>query len=982
MAYTPIVKLDNFTSKEDDAQVWLNDSLINKPQDFNAFKVEFLRYFSNNNSINRLVNTFTTMKQRKTDAVTRTRDFESAEFEANHAQAVNLVMNKSSELDSKLKQFSDLINQKLKGYLADNSIQETTIIPKIKCVSQHRPISSGSQRCVFATTISTKSGTISKHLSANNTAANLPSINISDSSLSTTATSNISTTTTHNILATPPQNSVNMTSGHPRPRNTQNWKLAIVVHQLISSFSNSPSGLHSWNSGIKDATTNNSESNQQQALTNNILPATVTNNKLLVAIFFFDLKEMIKIPLFSGTALEEKLITTMYIDAKINVDQAVSARIITANEAIKTPIGKIDNLPIEINGIMVPIKVLVMEATQYQAFLQLSQNGQHTQAPTVCGHFKPTNSQPLIELEKETKKPTWEAYQQKEEHTWETTIGTWIDDNQNELPPTLSWEEKKKRKKREDNLPKEIESTKDTTSGWTKLGSHQTKITERKPTIIVSLATANGMAIQKDRTSETTNHILLAANSCLTKECRTTFLVKEKYATLHVSTQFSSMTGYPHDEDKIWRMANAKVEGATPNKILEIKNNPPKPEEKPISSCTLESELPFDPNLNSDNDNNKNTNSSSIQIGNNNDNDSNSDSNSDPKYEQYIALPDLSKEQELKWYSDNNKNIMPERAHNNDAGFDLRYPGKNAIKLEPHSCTYIDLKIALEISATTIVQLAFRSSLAKRGINIREGIIDAGYVENIITMLQNDSEEAYIIEPNEKIAQAIFLPLVRVAQLVLVRKRKKLRITVREIQGFGLTGRVDVPVNMAEEEIVDQGEIISTGQTISIPPYGQYMIGIKREVKNQIQIFKAEPTLCKSGEIGLINFHIPAKDYSHIKIPIYNNTGNVIVISAGTTIGYLSTKIEDQSPSTIPDFSQLCEYVDITSQTIYGRSECYLLQPEQLEQMNIGNLDPLQCMQLKMLLNNFNDIFASKNEFGQTDIIQHQIKTGDAMPIK
>ncbi|KAG9291202.1 hypothetical protein G9A89_004605 [Geosiphon pyriformis] len=102
MAYTPIAKLDNFTGKENNAQVWLNNiekaiianewnntqaiqaipyffknttnswyqSLNNKPQDFNAFKVEFLRYFSNNNSINHLVNVFTTMKQEKTEAIT------------------------------------------------------------------------------------------------------------------------------------------------------------------------------------------------------------------------------------------------------------------------------------------------------------------------------------------------------------------------------------------------------------------------------------------------------------------------------------------------------------------------------------------------------------------------------------------------------------------------------------------------------------------------------------------------------------------------------------------------------------------------------------------------------------------------------------------------------------------------------------------------------------------------------------------------
>ncbi|KAG9302755.1 hypothetical protein G9A89_009532 [Geosiphon pyriformis] len=102
MAYAPITKLDNFTGKENNAQVWLNDvkkaitangwndaqalqaipyflkntanswyqSLVDKSQDFNTFKLEFLRYFSNNNSINRLANTFTTIKQEETKAVT------------------------------------------------------------------------------------------------------------------------------------------------------------------------------------------------------------------------------------------------------------------------------------------------------------------------------------------------------------------------------------------------------------------------------------------------------------------------------------------------------------------------------------------------------------------------------------------------------------------------------------------------------------------------------------------------------------------------------------------------------------------------------------------------------------------------------------------------------------------------------------------------------------------------------------------------
>ncbi|KAG9306647.1 hypothetical protein G9A89_004194 [Geosiphon pyriformis] len=165
MAYTPIVKLDKFNIKAITANNWDNaramqaipyflqdtadawyQSLAVKPQNFNGFKTEFLQYFSNNNSINKLANTFTTIRQGDTEAVTiylelyssilqrvrpmhpvdlltavtYARDFETAELEANYTQAVNLAMNRSSELDSKLKQFSDSINQKLERYLTNN----------------------------------------------------------------------------------------------------------------------------------------------------------------------------------------------------------------------------------------------------------------------------------------------------------------------------------------------------------------------------------------------------------------------------------------------------------------------------------------------------------------------------------------------------------------------------------------------------------------------------------------------------------------------------------------------------------------------------------------------------------------------------------------------------------------------------------------------------------------------------------------------
>ncbi|KAG9298393.1 hypothetical protein G9A89_000392 [Geosiphon pyriformis] len=213
--------------------------------------------------------------------------------------------------------------------------------------------------------------------------------------------------------------------------------------------------------------------------------------------------------------------------------------------------------------------------------------------------------------------------------------------------------------------------------------------------------------------------------------------------------------------------------------------------------------------------------------------------------------------------------------------------------------------VALKILATTIVQLAFRSSLAKKGINIRGRIINVGYVENIIAILQNNSEKTYIIEPNKKITQAIFLLLIKIAQLVSVRNREELGITVREISEFGSIDRINVPVNITEEEIINKIKIISTYQLISILPYNQYMLAIERKVKNQTQMFKAEAAICESGKIELINFYIPAKSPKHIKIFIYNTTEDVIKIPKETTIRYLSTEIEKQPPNSILDFPQL-----------------------------------------------------------------------------
>ncbi|KAG9301694.1 hypothetical protein G9A89_016765 [Geosiphon pyriformis] len=90
---------------------------------------------------------------------------------------------------------------------------------------------------------------------------------------------------------------------------------------------------------------------------------------------------------------------------------------------------------------------------------------------------------------------------------------------------------------------------------------------------------------------------------------------------------------------------------------------------------------------------------------------------------------------QLKYFNNNEQGIKPEKAHEIDAGYDLRYPDKDTLILKPKSLTKINLKIALKIPPGAMVQIASRFSLASKKINVRGGIIDAGYTGDITVIL-------------------------------------------------------------------------------------------------------------------------------------------------------------------------------------------------------------------------------------------------------
>ncbi|KAG9307168.1 hypothetical protein G9A89_016996 [Geosiphon pyriformis] len=182
---------------------------------------------------------------------------------------------------------------------------------------------------------------------------------------------------------------------------------------------------------------------QQQNSSHNhttIPPAQIAENANLSDIFPFEFEANESPFLLSNAAAnEQKAITAMYTEAEVegkpihlildsgsagsiityqlmqqlkrNVDRLAQTVIITADGIKKTPVGEIDNFLFTLDGITIPVKVLVMDAPQYQALLTISYQGQHAQVPVIYGTFNKRSEKALaFEFEPEEEKPIIETF--------------------------------------------------------------------------------------------------------------------------------------------------------------------------------------------------------------------------------------------------------------------------------------------------------------------------------------------------------------------------------------------------------------------------------------------------------------------------------------------------------------------------------------------------------------------------------------------
>ena len=124
---------------------------------------------------------------------------------------------------------------------------------------------------------------------------------------------------------------------------------------------------------------------------------------------------------------------------------------------------------------------------------------------------------------------------------------------------------------------------------------------------------------------------------------------------------------------------------------------------------------------------------------------------------------------------------MPERAHPDDAGLDLRSPAE--MWLHPGEHVAIDTGVHVMIPAGYVGLITSKSGLMSRGITSR-GTIDSGYTGSIRAVLYNHGTEGLLIRRGDKITQLVIVPCLT-PELDVV---EALPETERGAGGFGSTG--------------------------------------------------------------------------------------------------------------------------------------------------------------------------------------------------
>ena len=131
---------------------------------------------------------------------------------------------------------------------------------------------------------------------------------------------------------------------------------------------------------------------------------------------------------------------------------------------------------------------------------------------------------------------------------------------------------------------------------------------------------------------------------------------------------------------------------------------------------------------------------------------------------------------------------LPSYKTKGSSGMDLMAFIKDPIKIAPNTSALIPTGISVAIPNDVEIQIRPRSGLAvKSSISVLNtpGTIDSDYRGELKIILFNHSKEEFVVRNNDRIAQIVLMPVLKID----FEEVDNLPVTLRGSDGFGSTGK-------------------------------------------------------------------------------------------------------------------------------------------------------------------------------------------------
>ena len=141
----------------------------------------------------------------------------------------------------------------------------------------------------------------------------------------------------------------------------------------------------------------------------------------------------------------------------------------------------------------------------------------------------------------------------------------------------------------------------------------------------------------------------------------------------------------------------------------------------------------------------------------------------------------------------------PRRANPSDAGMDLAFAPSSGehVTIHPREGAICPTGLKFGVPHGYMLQIMNRSSVAaKRSLIVGAHVVDAGYDGEVFINLHNIGQQTQIIEPGERIAQAVLIPVIHATPVEFDQDNlysigDYIRVKVHSSRGDGALGSTD-----------------------------------------------------------------------------------------------------------------------------------------------------------------------------------------------